>query len=128
MNIFLLFIKKLGVLLLLLVPVLVFVHSLESQKNTVDLSLISVCVFTILSILLFLMLHRSVKSPNRQLFISYTMLNTLVKMVLSITLLVVYKKVSHPSDASFIIPFLVIYVIFTIFETKFMLQIANQKP
>ena len=128
MKLFLLFIKKLGVLFLILTPVLVFVHSFENQQKTVDLSLISIFVFTVLSILLFLMLQRSVKSPNRQLFISYTMLNTLVKMVLSITLLVTYKKVVHPSDASFIIPFLVIYVIFTIFETKFMLQIANQKP
>jgi hypothetical protein len=52
----------------------------------------------------------------------------LVKMVFSIVLLLVYKEVKQPLDGKFILPFLTIYLIFTIFETWFMVRLADEKP
>ena len=122
------FVKNLLVFIAFLVVVLLFVHSFESQADTVILSIMTVVLFTMLSIGLYIALKISVKSTNKQLFISYTLLNMIIRMVLSIVLLLVYREIFKPVDGKFVLPFLVIYVLFTIFETSFMLKIADEKP
>ena len=113
---------------ILLLISLWFVHSFESQKNTIDLSLIATLLFTIQSIILFFVLHVSVKNKNRQIFISVTLINMIVKMILSIGVLLYYREILNPTDGKFLIPFLVVYTFFTVFETSIMIKIAGRKP
>ena len=122
------FVRNLLVFLAFLVLVLVFLHSFESQSDTAILSIMTVVLFTILSIVLYIALRISVKSTNKQLFISYTILNMIIRMVMSIGLLLMYREIYKPVDGKFVLPFLVIYILFTIFETSFMLKIADEKP
>jgi len=122
------FVRNLLVFLAFLVLVLVFLHSFESQSDTAILSIMTVLLFTILSIVLYIALRISVKSTNKQLFISYTILNMIIRMVISIGLLLMYREIYKPVDGKFVLPFLVIYILFTIFETSFMLKIADEKP
>jgi hypothetical protein len=122
------FLKQFTLVLVLLCPILYYVHSFDIQKNTINLSILSTIMFSVMSILLFFVLNVVVKSPNRQLFISITMLNMLIKMVMSIVVLLVYKQKFHPEGGYFVFPFIIIYLLFTIFETSFMVQIADQKP
>ena len=122
------FVRNLLVFLAFLVLVLVFLHSFESQSDTAILSIMTVLLFTILSIVLYIALRISVKSTNKQLFISYTILNMIIRMVMSIGLLLMYREIYKPVDGKFVLPFLVIYILFTIFETSFMLKIADEKP
>lgn len=128
MSEFTIFARNILIFLVFIGLVLIFVHSFESQSDTILLSIITVVLFTLLSIVLFIALKISVKSTNKQLFISYTLINMLVKMVMSIVLLLVYREIFKPQDGNFVIPFLIIYVLFTIFETYFMLKIADEKP
>jgi len=127
MSHFIYFIIRLCLVIIILIPVLVFVHSFASQKNYTTVSYYSVCMFTVLSIILYLLLYNSVKNPNKQLFISITLANMLIKMVCSIALLLIYRAVQQPADGKFIVPFLIIYLIFTIFETWFMIRLADKK-
>lgn len=121
------FLFQLLVLLVVIIPVLYYIHSFDSQKNNVHVSLYSVSMFTVLSILLYIFLYKSVKNPDKQLFISITLMNMLVKMVCSIGLLLLYKAAYQPANGKFIFPFLIIYLFFTIFETYFMVNLADQK-
>ena len=121
------FFLQLLLLLAVIIPVLYFIHSFDAHKNSIQVSIYSVSMFTVLSILLFFILNKSVKSPDKQLFISITLMNMLVKMVCSIGLLLFYKFTFQPVNGKFIIPFIVIYLFFTIFETYFMVNLANQK-
>ncbi|MFN8337664.1 MAG: hypothetical protein U0T36_01475 [Saprospiraceae bacterium] len=114
--------------ILVLIPILwsLMVFVLDSGTNTIiQYSLI---MFTGLSIGLYYFLSISVRSPNKQMFISVTIANTLIKIVCSIGLLFAYKKVNNPPDGNFIFPFLAIYLVFTIFETWFMVKMADEKP
>ena len=122
------FLKGLGVSLLVLIALLYYIHGFEGQKSYTDISVYGVLMFSVLSILLYIFLSRSVYSSNKQLFLSITLANMLVKMVFSIVLLLVYKEVKQPLDGKFILPFLTIYLIFTIFETWFMVRLADEKP
>lgn len=121
------FIIHLFLVLLFLIPFLYYIHSFEAQKNNVYVSIYSVMMFTIMSIILYFFLSKSVKSPNKQLFISITLMNMLIKMICSIGLLLIYKATYHPVNGKFIIPFLFVYLYFTIFETYFMVTLADQK-
>lgn len=85
-------------------------------------------MFTFLSLgASFFVIHVS-KSVKQQLFIGLTMTNTLLKMVASILILVIYKLQNDDVKPYFVIPFLIIYLFFTIFETAVMLRLANKKP
>jgi hypothetical protein len=121
------FFKGFALTQIILLPTLYYIHSFETQINYIDLSIYSVCLFSFLSIILYIFLGRSVAHPNKQLFLSITLANMITKMLFSILLLVIYKLVTKPADGKFIIPFICIYLFFTIFETWFMIKMANEK-
>lgn len=116
------------VTLVVLIPILTFMLQIPDLKPYLDLSVFSVGMFILMSIILYLILRRSVLRQNHRLFLSVTMVNLLAKMVLTIVILLVYQLVAHTADTKFVWPFLVIYVSFTIFETWFMSDMARKKP
>ena len=122
------FLRGYILMMAVLVPLLLYVHSLDTQKTYTPVSQYSLAMFSGLSVILYFFLRKSVKSPNKQLFISITLTNMLVKMVFSIVLLLIYRNIYHPADGKFIIPFLFVYIFFTTFETWFMIKMADEKP
>jgi len=122
------YIKGLALSLLVLIPLLYYIHSFDSQKQYIDISFYTVAMFALLSIFLFFFLKRSIFSSSKQLFISITLTNMLIKMFCSIALLLIYRELNQPPDGKFILPFLSIYLIFTIFETWFMVKLSDENP
>ena len=116
------------VCLMILIPSLIGVHQYLGEGKYIDLSVIGTVVFFVMSLLLFFFLNISLKSTNKQLFLSITLANMLVKMVTTIAILLIYRKFSAPPDNKFVFPFLIIYISFTIFETWFMVKLAHRKP
>ncbi len=114
--------------ILFLIPILWSLRVFILDESVYSIVWYSLLMFTILSIGLYYFLNLSVRSPNKQMFISVTIANTLIKMVCSIGLLFAYKKMNNPADGNFIFPFLAIYLVFTIFETWFMVKMADEKP
>lgn len=112
----------------ILVPILYFVHKYPQHTKTIDLSVTSVVMFTFLSLGASFFVIRVSKSVKQQLFIGLTMTNTLLKMAASVLILVIYKLQNDDVKPYFVIPFLIIYLFFTIFETAVMLRLANKKP
>jgi hypothetical protein len=112
----------------LLLPILYAIHKSELHKGTLDLSIWSVVMFSVISFSAYFVVTKVAKSVKQQFFISLTMTNTLIKMVSSVVILVVYKQMHAELNRYFAVPFLVIYVTFTIFETTVLLNAANQKP
>jgi hypothetical protein len=108
--------------------VLYILHQNQAYSSYLDLSIISVSMFLMLSVLHYLIIEINLKKAHGQLFIAYTMAGMLLKMFASIALLVVYKYHTIPPDGKFVIPFLIIYLFFTIFETWFMMHLAGRKP
>jgi len=84
-------------------------------------------IFFVFSVIIYVAANVSVNNPNRTRFIGLTITNMLAKMLVSVAVVLIYHKVNNPSNTFFIVPFLLIYIIFTIFETHFLLQIANHK-
>lgn len=81
--------------------------------------------FTWLSLLVFIGLSTGIYFPfksaahgnNKSLFTQLSMVFIVVKMLLSLTMLLVYNKAFHPGDRFFLVPFGIIYIVYTSFET-----------
>jgi hypothetical protein len=50
-----------------------------------------------------------------------------LKMALCLFVIVGYFKLAEPSSKMYAIPFLIVYLIFTIFETYFMMKLSKVK-
>ena len=85
-----------------------------------DLSYYSIILFTLISLVFYLIGTKATKSENKYLFIHIIVYNIIVKMVFSVLLVFVYVKLLEPSNKMFIVPFILVYLIFTIFETYFL--------
>lgn len=84
-------------------------------------------MFTLFSILIYILGVYAINSPNKFLYNSIIVANFLLKMVLSIFIIVLYAKLNPNKNNYYLFPFLVIYIFFTIFETFFMMKQANPK-
>jgi hypothetical protein len=87
----------------------------------------SLGIFIPLSIAMFFGGKIAAKSVDKYIFSNLIMPFTFLKMFLSVAGLVVYKKIYHPETKFFLLPFFFVYLIFTIFETFFMVKLSKTK-
>ncbi len=127
MNHYLSFFGKLAAVIIISLCLISYVHTFPVFYSYKNLSFYSISMFSVMSVFLYIFLYKSLYIKDRQIFISVTMINMFLRMAGSVILLVIYKNVFHPPNNKFIISFLIIYVIFTIFETYFMVSLADKK-
>lgn len=98
----------------------------QAQFSTyVDISTVSLIFFNLLSIVVFHLGLRMIKSRNKNDFSRLVLGFTGFKMMLSIAVVFIYQSVAEPTDRWFVIPFLLIYVVYTIFETYFLMRLGR---
>ena len=86
----------------------------------IDIGWYAVGVFSVLSIVVYLLTSRLRDTTRKVLFIQVILSNMILKMMASGVIAFIYYQTKQPADGLFIVPFLAIYVIFTIFESYFM--------
>lgn len=99
----------------------------DQTKPFISLGWLSIVMFSGLSLIIFFLGKKTVDHTVRTRFIGVTIANMMFKMFFSIALILIYYKLKEPQSPYFILPFLIIYLIYTIFETRFLLQLADQK-
>ena len=87
---------------------------------------ISTAFFIALSFGIFKLIQLSLRSENPNRFSQAFVLVTFFKMMLSILLIIIYFIAARPTNIYFVIPFLINYLIFTVFEVSFMIKMAKQ--
>jgi len=69
------------------------------------------------------------KSTNKSLFTGVILGFTFGKIFLSLLVVIGYVQLAQPASKIFLLPFFIVYLIFTIFETYLMMQIGqHSKP
>lgn len=81
--------------------------------------------FVMNAILVHLLASRALKSKDKNSFTRITMINTFSKLFVLVLLVVVYKTSNPEKSVDFIWPFFISYIIFTIFETRFLMKLAK---
>lgn len=69
--------------------------------------------------------RNAARSSNKNDFTNIIMGFTMGKMVLSFVLIFAYLKLVEPADKIFVLPFFSIYLIYTVFETYFMMKLGR---
>ena len=119
----LLFATSIGVL----VTNLILTFSIPSLQNHLRITWWSLLFFIIISIFMYMMGDKAMKSSNKYEFNHIVIGFVLFKMFVSIVIILLYKKKFHPESKLFIVPFFIVYFSFTIFETYFMTQLTRRK-
>lgn len=86
---------------------------------------ISLVGFTALSGLMFWAGRKAALSKNKNDFTSAVLGFTMGKMFLAVIIIYAYMKLAQPADKLFVIPFFGVYVVYTVFETYFMMKLGR---
>lgn len=121
------FFSQLVMLILLTGFVLILLHVLQPFAPYKLLSLVSLGFFAMLAAIVYFAAVQATLSTDKNAFTRLIMLFTFVKMVLTAALLIGYHHFFQPKDNMFLIPFFLIYIVFTIFETLFMSKLGKVK-
>ena len=122
------FFIQIGLVSIGTVGLLFFLHQSEHFQAYSTFSYASLIGFILLSIGMYFLSLRAAKSRDKNLFLQQVLATTFMKMLLCIVIIVGYFKFAEPPSKMYAIPFLIIYLIFTIFETYFMMKLSNVKP
>jgi len=88
-------------------------------------SLIFFSSFTIVHYLIGLSV---VDHPNKGLYIGMVQLFSGIKVALTVAFVAVFMEVEKPETTWFVLPFLLNYAIFTVYETAALMRVGNKKP
>lgn len=83
---------------------------------------LSIGFFTILAIGVFYLSERAANMNSRTFFMQIVMINTMAKMFGSVALVIGYFSIAKPNSNKFIVPFLIVYLLYTIFDAYFMMK------
>ncbi|RMG83311.1 MAG: hypothetical protein D6714_09985 [Bacteroidetes bacterium] len=100
-------------------------HGFTSLAPYWDLTLWSIGLFVVISLSVFHFGKILAPAPNKNHYTSLILGAIFIKMVLSILLLLVYSRLTHPDSRLFIVPFLIVYLAFTIFETVVLTRLGR---
>ena len=106
----------LGILFLIL-----YLMSLnEKIYEYIDIAYYAIPSFTLLSLVIYFLTEHLEKQENKGMLLNLVIINVMFKFLIAIGVVMIYHKLRDPEDGIFILPFIIIYVAFTIFETYFM--------
>lgn len=115
------------VLLLAVVSQLLFGWFLPELKPFIGLGYVAMVYFTTLSVLIYYLSRRLGTHENPYLLLYLTYAVILFKLASSVVIVYAFKRHYHPDTRYFVLPFIVVYILFTIFETAYMAKSGRLK-
>jgi hypothetical protein len=82
--------------------------------------LVSILIMSGIALLLFYFAYLFSIHNREQLYIGLVYINFLVKLIVIIGIPFTYRSLYDPKTSNFIIPYIVVYIIYTVFETYFL--------
>lgn len=104
----------------ILAVVLYFMSFNKKILEYIDIAYYAIPSFTLLSLLIYFLTEHLEKQDNKAMLLNLVIINVMFKFLIAIGVVIIYHKTRSPQDGIFVLPFIIIYVAFTIFETYFM--------
>lgn len=119
------FIKTLVLTILVCIALYALVVFLFPAFRYTDLFLITIGMFAVISVIIYFLAEKATKSTNKYSFLNIVVMNLFLKIMTSFIVVLAYVKMTDPTDKWYLIPVLMNYLIFTIFETYFLSKAAR---
>jgi lipid-A-disaccharide synthase-like uncharacterized protein len=114
------FLSQLGIFTLVAAIVLFLIHLVPVFKAHQILGWVGLGMLSSLSVIIYMISERALKSADPNMFSNIFMLSTGFKMLLCAVFILVYDKVQQPADKLYIIPFFLVYFAHLLFEIYFL--------
>ena len=121
------FSRQLAIISAVTAFVLFLVHQFTPIGAYSDFSWISLAFFVLLTIAMYGVGYFTAQSDSTTAFTGTILGFTFAKMALSLVVVIAYHKYSQPNSKVFVIPFFIVYLIYTAYETYFMSLLGKQK-
>lgn len=112
-----LFFKFLLVSVLSSVGIFFLINLITPLIQYYDLLILSLIFYFVLTVILYYLGEISIKRNKGKQFFALVIGSVLFKIVASLVLISIYFKQTQPTEKKFIIPFIIVYLCFTIAET-----------
>lgn len=122
------FYRQLGIVALLTAAALWLLSNVPLFAGHQLLYWMTFGVYLLITLLLFWIGRKLAGSSNRNSFTQFVMITVFAKMALTMAVLVAYLKMAEPGSKYFILPFFVVYLAFTIYETYMLMKVGRIKP
>lgn len=122
------FYRQLGIVALLTAAALWLLSGVPLFAGHQPLYWATFGVYLVITLLLFWIGRKLAGSSNRNSFTQFVMITVFAKMALTMAVLVAYLKMAEPGSKYFILPFFVVYLAFTIYETYMLMKVGRIKP
>ena len=122
------FFKTLTFVALGLIPLLFLLSYIPDLQAHQIFIWINWAFFLLFTIGVYFLAEKAANDPNLNTFSRVIMGVIFVKMILILIVVLIYKKTMNPEGAWFLLPFFIIYLVFTIFEVYFMNKLGRIKP
>ena len=119
------FYKQFGVVFMASAILLFFFNWLKQTTDYQILSISGFIFFNLLSLGAFFLGKKSLNSSNKFLFNNLVIVNVMIKMFISVAIIIVFQKYAEPATNWFVLPFLTLYLVYTIFETYILTKLPN---
>jgi len=120
------FLLQLGLVSALTAVGLYFLHQVPEIYPHQAFSWGGLGFFIIFTLAMYYLVQSALKDSNKNVFFRTFMTMTGFKMLALVMAVMAYSKVAVVESKLFIIPFLVVYLVFTIFETMVMLKMSKE--
>ncbi len=111
---------------IIILIILMALLSLDAElRPYLDIAQIAIPAFSVLCINVFFITKYLDSGPNKSGLLRVVIINVLVKFFLAIVIVAYYQKINDIMDGKFVLPFIIIYIAFTVFETYFMSKQAK---
>jgi hypothetical protein len=117
--------KSLSIVTLFTLVAMLLLHQLKPFQSLLTFNIACVILFFFLTIFAYFAGKKAALSSNNYRFIQLIILFIFIKMVLSLVLVLGYWNAFQPDTKLFVIPFILVYLIFTIFELYFLENLAR---
>jgi hypothetical protein len=121
------FYSQLALVSVVMLGILFGMKFMEPMAPYFGLSIFIWAFFIFYSILMYVVGSLSLKNENQKSFTSLVIGFTFGKMLLAVLIIIVYSQGYHPESQLYVVPFFLIYIVYTIFETSFMMRLGNPK-
>jgi len=122
------FFRQLSIISILTAIVLFGLNQWSLLSPYQDFSWISLSFFVLLTLAMYGVGSLTAKSKSSAAFTGTILGFTFAKMLFSLVIVIAYFKYMKPSSKVFVIPFFLVYLVFTSFETWFMMKLGKHKP
>ncbi len=92
----------------------------------IDIAYYAIPIFSLLCITMFFVTQYLDNGEKKKGLLNIVVFNVLFKFLISIGIVSIYQKFKQIEDGVFVIPFIIIYVVFTVFEAYFMSEQARK--